>query len=131
MEGIGIILFIVAIFVLVGLGIVLSFFNVWLRAWLAGSYVSIPTLVAMRLRRVPYSLIVDAKITAAKAGIDLSIDELEAHYLAEGNLIQTVQALIAAAKAGIELNFRVLVPSIWLQKEPVRALLRPYIPRLI
>lgn len=91
--------------VVVGL-IVLSFFNVWLRAWLAGSYVSIPNLIAMRLRRVPYSLLVDSKITAAKAGIELSIDELEAHYLAEGNLLQTVQALIAADKAGIELSFK-------------------------
>ena len=85
--------------------VVFAFFSVWLRAWLAGAYVSIPTLVAMRLRQVPYGLIVDARITARKAGIDLSIDEIEAHYLAGGNVVPTVQALIAAQKAGIELNW--------------------------
>lgn len=90
---------------LVIMGIVFSFFSVWLRAWLAGAYVGIVTLVAMRLRQVPYGLIVDARITAKKAGIEISIDELEAHYLAGGNVVPTVQALIAAQKAAIELTF--------------------------
>ncbi|HCJ12474.1 MAG: hypothetical protein A2Y14_01780 [Verrucomicrobia bacterium GWF2_51_19] len=85
--------------------VVLSFFNVWLRALLAGAPVSIPNLIAMRLRGVPYAQVTDARITASKAGIQLTVDELEAHYLAEGNMIQTVQALIAASKAGIELSF--------------------------
>ncbi len=105
MESISITLLIIAALLLVLLAIIFSFFNVWLRALLAGAYVSIPNLIAMRLRKVPYGLIVDCRITAAKAGIDLSTDELEAHYLAEGNLLQTVQALIAAEKAGIELTF--------------------------
>lgn len=85
--------------------IILSFFNVWLRAMLAGAPVRMTSLIAMRLRKVPYALIADARVTAVKAGINLSVDELEAHYLAEGNLISTVQALIAADKAGIALNF--------------------------
>jgi uncharacterized protein YqfA (UPF0365 family) len=95
-----------AIFAVVVLGIVLSFFSVWLRAWLAGAYVGIINLVAMRLRQVPYGLIVDARITAVKAGIDISIDEMEAHYLAGGNVVQTVQALIAAQKAKIVLDWQ-------------------------
>ena len=86
-------------------GIVLSFFSVWLRAMLAGAYVGIPTLVAMRLRQVPYGLVVDARITAKKAGIDISIDDIEAHFLAGGNVVPTIQALIAAQKAGIELSW--------------------------
>jgi uncharacterized protein YqfA (UPF0365 family) len=85
--------------------VVLSFFSVWLRAWLAGAYVGIVTLVAMRLRQVPYGLIVDARITAKKAGIEISIDEMEAHFLAGGNVIPTIQALIAAQKAAIELTW--------------------------
>lgn len=85
--------------------IVLSFFNVWLRALLAGAPVGMLNLLAMRLRGVPYPLVVDARITAAKAGIQLPIDDLEAHYLAEGNLVSTIQALIAADKAGLQLNF--------------------------
>jgi uncharacterized protein YqfA (UPF0365 family) len=72
---------------------------------LAGSYVGIVNLVAMRLRQVPYGLIVDARITAKKAGLDITIDELEAHFLAGGNVVPTVHALIAAQKASIELDW--------------------------
>lgn len=85
--------------------IIISFFNVWIKAALAGAYVGFTSLIAMRLRGVPYGLVVDARITAVKAGIELSIDELEAHFLAGGNLIPTVQAIIAAMKAGISLNW--------------------------
>lgn len=105
MELGAIILVVVVIAALIILGIFISFFSVWLRAWLSGAYVGIPTLVAMRLRRVPYGVIVDARITARKAGIDISSDDLEAHFLAGGNVIPTVQALIAAMKAGIPLDF--------------------------
>lgn len=87
-------------------GIIFSFFSVWLRAWLAGAYVGFINLVAMRLRQVPYSLVVDARIRAKKAGIDLSIDEVEAQFLAGGNVIACVHALIAAQKAGIALDWR-------------------------
>lgn len=93
----------------IGLALVLwfaAFFFVWLRAALAGAYVSPVTLIAMRLRQVPYSLVVDARVTAIKAGIQLSVDDLEAHFLAGGNLIPTVQAIIAAQKAGIELDWQ-------------------------
>lgn len=85
--------------------VVVSFFSVWLRAWLAGAPVSMFNLVAMRLRQVPYGLIVDARITAKKAGIEINIDDIEAHYLAGGNVVPTVQALIAAQKAGIVLDW--------------------------
>lgn len=86
--------------------ILLSFFSIWLRALLAKAPVSFATLIAMRLRGVPGSLVVDARITAAKAGIEITSDLLEAHFLAEGNLVQTVQALIAADKAGISLDWQ-------------------------
>jgi uncharacterized protein YqfA (UPF0365 family) len=85
---------------------VFSFFSVFLRAWLAGAYVGMINLVAMRLRQVPYGLVVDARIRAKKAGIDVSIDEVEAQYLAGGNVIACVHALIAAQKAGIALDWK-------------------------
>ncbi len=94
--------------VVLALGFVLivgKFFNVWLRARVANAPVSIPNLVAMWLRGVPNSLIVDNRITAIKAGLDLSADQLEAHYLAGGNVSQVVLSLIAAEKAGIVLDF--------------------------
>jgi uncharacterized protein YqfA (UPF0365 family) len=100
-----ILLIIASIFGLIAVGILLSFFSVWLRAWLAGAYVSPFALIAMRLRQVPYGLVVDARITAKKAGIEITIDDIEAHYLAGGNVVPTVQALIAAQKAGIQLNW--------------------------
>jgi uncharacterized protein YqfA (UPF0365 family) len=59
----------------------------------------------MRLGGVPYSLVVDARITAVKAGIEVSTDKIAAHYLAGGNVVPTVQAIVAAQKAGIELGW--------------------------
>ncbi|GHC12950.1 flotillin-like protein FloA [Cerasicoccus arenae] len=85
--------------------IILSYIRTWIQALLSGAQVGIPTLIAMRLRNVPYKMIVEARITAVKAGIGLDTDKLEAHYLAEGNVIQTVQAIIAADKAGIKLSW--------------------------
>lgn len=99
---------VLVLIVLAGLlvvGIVISFFSVWLRAWLAGAYVGFSELIAMRLRQVPYGMVVDARITAKKAGIEIPIDEIEAHFLAGGNVIPTVQALIAAQKAAISLGW--------------------------
>jgi len=85
--------------------ILFTFFFTWLRAKLADAPVPMSKLVAMRLRNVPYQLVVDARITASKAGIPIDIDMLEAHYLADGNLVQTVQALIMAQKANISLDW--------------------------
>lgn len=99
---------IVGLLVVVGLVVALvifSFFTTWLKALLAKARVGFPTLLAMRLRGVPVGLIVEARVTAVKAGLPLTTDQLEAHYLAEGNVVQTVQAIIAAAKANIELSW--------------------------
>ncbi len=97
---------IVVVVVVVLAAIVFSFFSVWLRAWLAGAPVGPFNLLAMKLRQVPYSTIVDARIRATKAGIKLSIDDVEAQYLAGGNVIDCVHALIAAQKAGIALDWQ-------------------------
>lgn len=85
--------------------VIFSFFTTWLKALLSKAPVGFLTLLAMRLRGVPVGLIVDARITAMKASLPLTTDELEAHYLAEGNVVQTVQAIIAAAKANIDLSW--------------------------
>ncbi|HEX4086746.1 MAG TPA: flotillin-like protein FloA [Chthoniobacteraceae bacterium] len=96
---------IVAVVSIILLSILLRFINIWVRAWIAGAPVSLMRLVGMRLRGVPAALIVDTRIAAIKAGIDISSDLLEAHYLAGGNVENTVRALVAADKAGIELDF--------------------------
>ncbi len=85
--------------------IVIAFINTWLKAKLNGAPVGFANLLGMRLGGVPYNLVVDARITAVKAGIELSTDTIAAHYLAGGNVVPTIQALIAARKAGIELDW--------------------------
>jgi uncharacterized protein YqfA (UPF0365 family) len=85
--------------------LVAKFFNLWLRARIANAPVSFTTLLAMWLRGVPNALIVDTRITAAKAGIPINTDQLEAHFLAGGEVTHVVLALIAADKAGIPLDY--------------------------
>jgi len=91
---------------LIFLVVVLSFFRLWLRALLSGAHVSIFRLLGMSLRKVNPQIIVDSRIMAVKAGLNLDTDQLEAHYLAGGDVRRVVQALIAASKANIPLNFQ-------------------------
>jgi uncharacterized protein YqfA (UPF0365 family) len=107
MEGIGIVilLIVVAIFVLwlffyfVPLGL-------WFSAVFARVYVPIGQLIGMRIRKVPPSIIVNALVSATKAGLKLNRDDMEAHYLAGGNVRGVVNALISADKANIDLDFK-------------------------
>ena len=78
----------------------------WIAAWASGAYVSIFTLVAMRLRRVPPATMVTARISAVKAGINIPLNDLEAHFLAGGNVVRVVNAMISADKASIPLTFK-------------------------
>lgn len=79
--------------------------GLWITAYFSGVKVKIATLIGMRLRRVVPSRIVNPMIKATKAGLDINIDELEAHYLAGGNINTLVDALIAAQRANIPLVF--------------------------
>ena len=93
------------IVVLIVFFVVLSFVNIWIQARMTGAPVSFLNLLSMRLRRVPIALVVQSRITAVKAGIPLTTDQLEAHYLAGGDVNQVVRALIAAEKANLNLGF--------------------------
>ncbi|MCM3674063.1 flotillin-like protein FloA [Peribacillus simplex] len=77
----------------------------WISALAAGVKISIFTLVGMRLRRVIPSRVVNPLIKAHKAGINVSTNQLESHYLAGGNVDRVVNALIAAERANITLPF--------------------------
>jgi uncharacterized protein YqfA (UPF0365 family) len=79
--------------------------GLWISALAAGVRVGIFTLIGMRLRRVPPAQIVNPLIKADKAGINISVNQLEAHYLAGGNVDRVVNALIAAERAAIPLLF--------------------------
>lgn len=85
--------------------IVSKFFSTWLRALLSGASVSWGALIGMFLRKVPFTNVVNERITAVKAGINISTSDLEAHYLAGGDVNNVVLALIAADKAGIDLSY--------------------------
>ncbi len=91
---------------LILIGLFFYFLKVWVRAAMSGARVALWNLLGMKLRGIPPTLIVDARIRAVKAGLDVDTDSLEAHFLAGGNVINVVQALIAADKAAIPLNFK-------------------------
>ena len=95
------------IIAIAGIAIFLNFvpLGLWISAIAAGVNVGIFNLIGMRLRRVPASQIVLPLIKANKAGLDVNVNQLEAHYLAGGNVDRVIDALIAAHRAQIELSF--------------------------
>lgn len=105
-SGIGLVVVII-ILAIVGLWVLLYFVPVglWFQAILTGTRVSLIQLIFMRWRRVPPGIIVNAMIGAKKAGITISSDQLEAHFLAGGHVQNVVNALISADKANIPLDF--------------------------
>lgn len=80
--------------------------NLWFQCVLNGVKISLVQLIFMRWRKVPPTIIVNAMINSKKAGLDLSSDLLEAHYLAGGHVQRVVNALISADKANINLDFK-------------------------
>jgi uncharacterized protein YqfA (UPF0365 family) len=93
---------------LFGLWIIFYFIPVglWFTALLSGVRISLLQLVFMRWRKVPPQVIVRSMISATKAGLHPNRDELEAHYLAGGNVVSVINALISADKANIALDFK-------------------------
>ena len=94
--------------VLAGLAFLLFLIPIplWIAAWASNAYVGLMTLIGMRLRRVPPGTIVNARISSAKAGLDISINDLEAHFLAGGDVERVVNAMISADKANIPMPFK-------------------------
>src|SRR6185295_8908486 len=80
--------------------------GLWITALVSGVRISIGQLFAMRLRKVPPTLIVNALITSTKAGLNITRTELETHFMAGGNVNNVIRALISADKASIALDFR-------------------------
>jgi len=105
MEYIGYIILFGVIALLVVLFFVFVPVGLWISSLASNVKISIFNLIGMKLRRVVPSRIVLPLIKARKAGLDLSVNQLEAHYLAGGNINGVVDALIASARAGIELPF--------------------------
>lgn len=102
MVGGIILLFAIVVFVF----IFMRYISLWVSAILANVRIGLIELFVMQLRNVPPSVVVNAMIMAHKAGIKVTKDELEAHYLAGGRINAVVSALISADKANIPLNFK-------------------------
>jgi uncharacterized protein YqfA (UPF0365 family) len=100
----------IALLILVVAALVLLLYlipvRIWIAAFASGAYVGLFTLVGMRLRRVPPGTVITARISGVKAGLDISVNDLEAHYLAGGNVVNVVNALISADKANIAMPFK-------------------------
>ena len=80
--------------------------GLWFSALVSGVRISLLQLILMRWRKVPPSTIVSSMIESTKAGLELNPNELEAHYLAGGNVTSVVHALVSAQKANIMLDFK-------------------------
>jgi len=95
---VAVVLFLILFFNFVPMGL-------WISAMASGVHVSIARLVGMRLRRIPPRRIIEPQIQAIKAGLDVTGDKLETHYMAGGHVDRVINALIASQRAGIELGF--------------------------
>lgn len=103
--NVSLILTIIVVLVLLFLFFTFVPVGLWVTAFFAGVKIKISTLIGMRLRRVSPSKIINPLIKATKAGLNLNANQLEAHYLAGGNVNTLVDALIAAQRAEIPLDF--------------------------
>lgn len=105
-NGLWIVVGIIALVVVIALiAIIGQFVSVYIQALVSKAPVRLLELIGMRLRKVNIGTIVASRIRAVKAGMELSTNQLETHYLAGGNVLRVVSALIAAQKAKIELDF--------------------------
>ena len=105
MELTSIFTIVIGIILLALIALIWNAFMLWWQSVLSNAPVGLLQIIFMRFRKVNPSTIVNARITAKKAGIDVTSDELEAHYLAGGDVQRVIQALISANKANIGLEF--------------------------
>ena len=94
-----------SIFLILFLLLIFKYGWLYIQALASGANVALLQLIGMTFRRVNARIIVDSRIMAKKAGLDYDTPQLEAHYLARGNVPNVIRALIAADKAKIELGF--------------------------
>jgi len=103
------ILILIGVFAAIVLLLLLFYFvpiPLWIQAQVSGVRVGLFQLAFMRIRKVPPGTIVESLITAEKAGLQVTPNELETHYLAGGNVGNVIRALISADKANIKLDFK-------------------------
>ena len=105
--------------------------GLWIRARASGVPLTIFTLIGMRLRRISPQRLVDALITSSKAGLNLTVNQLEKHFLAGGNIERVVKALISAQQAGIKLTFEQTCAIDLAGRDVLQAVQMSVIPKVI
>lgn len=105
-TGWTIVVVIVLLVVLVIFGIMFQFIGLYIRAWVSGARVTFAELIGMRLRKFNTTLIVNSRIQAVGAGLQIPLSEMQTHYQAGGDLMRVINAMIAANKANIELPWK-------------------------
>src|SRR5438094_9684954 len=100
----------ITIFVLIVLliifGILFQFLGLYIRAYVSGARVSLFDLIGMKLRKVPAVIVVNSRIQAYRAGLNVTTPEMESHVLAGGDVQRVINAMIAANKANIDLPWK-------------------------
>ncbi|HZN66640.1 MAG TPA: flotillin-like protein FloA [Tepidisphaeraceae bacterium] len=95
-----------ALFVLIMIMVLWRFLGLYIRAWISGASVGMLDLIGMSLRKVNPTAIVNARIQAVRAGLEISTQEMESHVLAGGDVVRVINAMIAANKANIDLPWK-------------------------
>jgi uncharacterized protein YqfA (UPF0365 family) len=98
---------VIAIALLIFFVIVSQFIGLWIRSYVSGASVSMRDLIGMRIRKVDSLSIVNSRIQAHRAGLQVTTAEMESHYLAGGRVQRVINAMIAASKANIDLNWQI------------------------
>ncbi len=105
--GIYFIMFLIAVIIVIVIGILGKFVSLWFQAFVSGTPIPLFNIIGMSLRKIPPRVIVNARINLFKAGLkEISVSDLETHFLAGGHIANVVEALIAADKANIPLDWR-------------------------
>jgi len=106
-EGFSILVILLAIVAVIMISILGKFISLWFQAFVSGTPIALFNIIGMSLRKIPPRTIVTARINSYKAGLkQISVADLETHYLAGGRVLEVVAALIAAQKANIALNWQ-------------------------
>jgi uncharacterized protein YqfA (UPF0365 family) len=106
-AGVYLLIFVVAIAAIVLFATLGRFISLWFQAFVSGTPISMFNIIGISLRKIPPRLIVTSRINTYKAGLkDITVADLETHYMAGGNLMNVVKAMIAADKANIPLTWR-------------------------
>ena len=101
-----ILLIALVVVILVVVAVMWRFLGLYVRAWISGAHVGLLDLIGMSLRRVNPVAIVNARVQATRAGLEITTPEMESHVLAGGDVQRVINAMIAADKANIELPWK-------------------------